>query len=116
VSEDRVRRRVAELLQDRSRMGKGLIYVSGRPDINNVRRDTEEWLRLHVGVPFDALYMRPADRLQINDAIIKRDLFDEHIRHHYNLTGVVFDDRDRVVDMWRKQLGLDCLQVNYGDF
>jgi predicted kinase len=116
VGEDRERRRVSEILRDRYMMGKGLIYVSGRPDIDNVRADTEAWLRSHVGVPFAALYMRPADRLQINDAIIKRDLFDEHIRHKYNLTGVVFDDRDRVVDMWRNQLGLDCMQVNYGDF
>jgi predicted kinase len=115
VSLDRPRRAVIEVLHDRYTSGRGLIFVSGRPDINDVRRDTEEWIRVNVGLPFEALYMRPGDRLQTNDSIIKRDLFDENIRGRYNI-GVVFDDRDRVVDMWRKQLGLDCLQVNYGDF
>jgi len=27
----------------------------------------------------------------------------------------VFDDRQKVVDMWRKN-GITCFQVNYGDF
>lgn len=113
---DKPRRRVIEILRDRHAAGKGLIYMSGRPDINSVRMDTEGWLRQYVGLPFAELYMRPADRQQINDAIIKRDLFDEYVRFNYNLSGLVFDDRDRVVDMWRKQLGLDCMQVNYGNF
>lgn len=116
VSLDKPRHRVIDVLRSRQKDGKGLIFMSGRPDINNVREDTEEWLRKYVRLPFKALYMRPADRLQINDAIIKRDLFDDHIRKQYNLSGIVFDDRDRVVNMWRKELGLDCMQVNYGDF
>jgi hypothetical protein len=28
----------------------------------------------------------------------------------------VIDDRNQVVDMWRRELGLTCLQVDYGDF
>lgn len=28
----------------------------------------------------------------------------------------VLDDRNCVVDMWRKKLDLACFQVNYGDF
>lgn len=115
VSFDRPRKSVIDVLHDRNKAGKGLIFMSGRPDINNVRRDTEEWIRTYIRLPYETLLMRPADRQQINDAIIKRDLFDDHIRGNYNI-GVVLDDRDRVVNMWRKQLGLDCLQVNYGDF
>ena len=115
VSYDHSRNAIIELLHDRHKSGMKLIFMSGRPDINNVRRDTEEWLEVHVQLPYEALLMRPADRQQDNDAIIKRDLFDDNIRGKYNI-GVVFDDRDRVVDMWRNQLGLDCLQVNYGDF
>jgi len=26
------------------------------------------------------------------------------------------DDRNQVVDMWRRELALPCFQVNYGDF
>lgn len=115
VSLDRGREAVIEILHDRHKAGKKLIFVSGRPDINDVRRDTEHWIHAVVGLPYEALYMRPADQLQVNDAIIKRNLFDDNIRGVYNI-GIVLDDRDRVVEMWRKQLGLDCLQVNYGDF
>ena len=115
VAYDHSRNAIIELLHDRHKSGMKLIFMSGRPDINNVRRDTEEWLETHVGLPYEVLLMRPADKQQINDAIIKRDLFDDNIRGKYTI-GLVFDDRDRVVDMWRNQLGLDCLQVNYGDF
>lgn len=112
---DRPRYAIIDMLYDRHNAGKKLILMSGRPDINNVRADTLNWLDTYVCLPFEFLAMRPADRQQINDAIIKRDLFDENVRGKYNI-GLVFDDRDRVVDMWRRQLGLHCLQVNYGDF
>lgn len=116
VRYDRPRGEVINLLYDRCAAGRKLIFMSGRPDINNVRADTEAWLDQHLwNLPYEVLLMRPSDRQQINDSIIKRDLFDENIRGKYNI-GLVFDDRDRVVDMWRQQLGLNCLQVNYGDF
>lgn len=115
VKYDHSRDSVIDMLWDRHKAGKKLILMSGRPDINDVCRDTMEWLYAHNVPPFEMLLMRPADRQQINDAIIKRDLFDDNIRGKYNI-GLVFDDRDRVVDMWRQQLGLNCCQVNYGDF
>jgi len=57
--------------------------------------------------------MRPAGNTE-NDAIIKKRLFDENIRDDYDVRFVL-DDRNRVVDMWR-EIGLTCLQVDYGDF
>jgi hypothetical protein len=48
------------------------------------------------------------------DSIVKEEIYREHIEGKYNVLAV-FDDRDRVVDMWRR-LGLLCLQVYYGDF
>lgn len=73
---------------------------------------TRAWLRVqHVGM--DRLIMRPeGDRRK--DAIVKHDLYHEHIAGKYNVI-MVFDDRQRVVDMWRA-IGLTCAQVNYGDF
>jgi predicted kinase len=115
VSLDRPRNAVIDVLTSRVDSGQKLIFMSGRPDIDNVRADTEEWLADCVCLPYEMLLMRPADRQQVNDAVVKRDLFDEHIRGRYNIAAV-FDDRDRVVDMWRRQLGLTCFQVNYGDF
>jgi len=40
---------------------------------------------------------------------------DAHIKGKYTIRFVI-DDRDRVVQMWRRELGLPCFQVNYGDF
>ena len=47
------------------------------------------------------------------DSIVKREMFEEHIEGKYNVLFVL-DDRNQVVDMWRKELGLTCLQCNYG--
>lgn len=112
---DDARRGIIDIVRMAHRDGCKVIFVSGRPDISDVRKDTMAWIEKYVRVPIEALFMRPADRLHINDAIIKRDLFDAYIRDYYDIVFVL-DDRDRVVDMWRRQLGLDCLQVNYGDF
>ena len=49
------------------------------------------------------------------DSIVKREFYDNEIRDQY-FVEFVLDDRNQVVDMWRKDLGLTCLQVNYGDF
>ncbi len=49
------------------------------------------------------------------NAIIKKELFEQQIAEKYFIE-LVLDDRDQVVDMWRLELGLPCLQVNYGDF
>lgn len=49
-----------------------------------------------------------------NDSIIKAEIYDNIIEPHFNIIAI-FDDRDRVVDMWR-QKGLFTVQVNYGSF
>lgn len=48
------------------------------------------------------------------DSIVKRELFDAHIRDVYDV-HYVLDDRQQVVDMWRG-LGLAVFQVAPGDF
>jgi len=48
------------------------------------------------------------------DSIVKREIFEEHIKGKYRIQFVL-DDRNQVVEMWR-QLGLTCLQVAEGDF
>lgn len=85
-----------------------IIIVSGRSD--RVRKKTIEWLDKHEIFP-KALYMRkhgdhrPDDevKLEILSLLNKEDII------------AVFDDRDRVVKMWREQ-GLTCLQVAEGNF
>ena len=87
-----------------------IVFVSGRTD--GCRAETEKWLAEHVKVQFD-LFMRPAGDMR-KDAIVKRELFDQHIREHYDVTCVL-DDRYQVVEMWRA-LGLTVLQVAEGNF
>ena len=48
------------------------------------------------------------------DSVIKRRMFDNHIRGKYYIEYVL-DDRNQVVEMWRS-IGLICLQVADGDF
>ena len=45
---------------------------------------------------------------------MKEEIYDQYIKDKYNVAAV-FDDRDRVVKMWRDK-GLLCCQVYYGDF
>ena len=97
-------------MQAAKRDGLEVIFCSGRED--TARETTVQWIAEHVEVP-GRLYMRAAgDRRK--DAIVKRDLFDRHIRHEYDVRYVL-DDRQQVVDMWRA-LGLTVFQVARGDF
>jgi hypothetical protein len=87
-----------------------IILLSGRPE--SARADTQEWLARHR-IPYDELHMR-ADGDYRNDVIVKSELFDQHIRNRYNVL-LALDDRNRCVRLWR-DLGLNCWQVNDGDF
>jgi len=93
-----------------SRLNCDIIILSGRED--SCRNETIEWLKKY-NIKYRSLFMRKTgdDR---NDAIIKREIYENEIKNKYNVAAV-FDDRDRVVAMWRS-LGLTCLQVDYGAF
>jgi len=87
-----------------------IIIMSGREE--KCREQTEEWLK-NNGVPYYQLYMRTTGDNR-KDSIVKRELYEEHIKDKYYV-DFVLDDRNQVVDMWR-ELGLLCLQVYYGNF
>jgi hypothetical protein len=92
------------------REDRAVVLVSGRQEKD--RPPTERWLRRH-GIVHDALRMRATGDTR-SDAIVKRELYERHIRGRYNVV-LVIDDRQRVVDMWRS-LGFQCWQVAPGDF
>lgn len=102
--------RVLEGLRTTPGRAEHLIFLSGRPD--SCRADTEAWLDEHVR-DWDELYMRATGDTR-NDAAVKYDLFNAHVRNRFDVR-LVLDDRDRVVRLWRA-LGLPTLQVNDGDF
>lgn len=91
--------------------GNAIVFCSGRDAV--CRPETEAWLDLYVGVPYEALFMRPEGDTR-KDAVVKREFFETEIRDRWRIAGV-FDDRRQVVRMWRT-LGLTVFQVAEGDF
>lgn len=87
-----------------------ILGMSGRPD--TWRDMTIDWYKQHQ-IPFDEFYMRQAGDSR-NDADVKQEMVDNHIRGKYNVL-MWFDDRDRVVRRLRK-LDIKVSQVAFGDF
>ena len=87
-----------------------IVIMTGRD--GSALLDTISWLDEH-GVNYDHVYIRQTKDNR-KDVIVKRELYENHVKGKYNVLGV-FDDRDQVVDMWR-HLGFTCFQVNYGSF
>lgn len=91
--------------------GNRVHIFSARGDI--VRDKTVKWLSLH-GVQYDDLTMREMDTYTA-DEILKRFWLLDLYPNYKNDILCVFDDRDKVVKMWR-ELGLTCFQVSEGSF
>ncbi len=87
-----------------------IIYLSGRED--KYRAQTERFLRDNHCPP-GPLHMRTSGDFR-KDCIVKSELFDNNVRGRYRVRFVL-DDRNQVVEMWRK-MGLVCLQVADGSF
>jgi hypothetical protein len=88
------------------------LFVSGRSD--KARPDTLLWLKRYMQVPVEHLWMRVHGDGR-EDQVVKHEIYINHIEPNWKVMAV-FDDRDKVVRMWRDTLGLPCFQVNYGDF
>ncbi|MFA9289478.1 MAG: AAA family ATPase [Weeksellaceae bacterium] len=110
VDTDIVDIRIRGIVRIHTNSGCKVIIVSGRKD--ECYEQTRQWLHNH-GVPFDELHMRKVDDNRA-DYIVKKEIYDEHIKDKYNILFVL-DDRDQVVRMWREE-GLKCLQVAEGNF
>lgn len=113
VLTDGVYTHIDDLVTMYSNEGYRIIILSGRPDIEAIRKDTKQWLRDKM-IPFDYLFMRPDDMLQDNDADVKQFLFDSYIRDYFDIQ-LMLDDRNRVVRRMRK-LDVPVLQVAEGNF
>ncbi|MFG3343207.1 polynucleotide kinase [Glycomyces sp. NPDC048151] len=111
VGEDAPNQPVIAVVEALAQAGNKIVFLSGRDEV--CRTDTLTWLKRHIAVPEVELYMRKAGDSR-RDSTVKRELYDAHLAHREVLC--VIDDRDQVVQMWREDLGLTCLQVAYGDF
>jgi len=110
VIDDRPIPEIIKLVRLYHDAGYNILITSGRMD--NSRQSTVNWLALWR-VPYTELIMRKFKDFRPDDEV-KLDLYEEYIEPDYKVE-VVLDDRQRVVDMWRR-IGLRCLQVDYGDF
>jgi predicted kinase len=91
--------------------GIQLIIVSGREASDQCTQDTLDWL--HKKFDNFIFYQRRQKDYR-PDEIIKEEIYHNCIEGQYDIM-CVFDDRNKVVNMWRN-LGLLCCQVNEGDF
>ena len=83
--------------------------LSGRSDAT--QQATIDWLSDN-DVHYDHLVMRPQNHLYMPDNDLKQMWLDNI---GVDNVAMVFDDRQQVVDMWRKN-GLTTFQVADGDF
>ena len=96
---------------------KHIIFLSGREGTDQCRQDTINWLTKNIcssdfGYKWELL-MRDKNNFE-PDEIIKERIFHKEIEPKYSVLAI-FDDRDKVVKMWRS-LGLLCNQVYWGNF
>ena len=85
--------------------GSRVIVLSGRDSI--CRAETEEWLDTN-SVLYHELFMREEGDHR-KDTVIKKELFDNHIKDNYNVV-LCIDDRPCMVDMWN-DLGIKTWAV-----
>lgn len=112
VGEDKVNEPIKDIVLAYKKAMKCIVIIfSGRDGV--CRTETINWL-IENRIYYDKLFMREVGNNE-KDSVIKRRLFDTHVKDKYDVQFVL-DDRNQVVDMWRKDLGLTCLQVDYGDF
>ena len=77
-----------------------------------VRRETEDWLKRN-NVRFHLMRLR-SETDRRSDVILKEDWLHSLI-YRISWPTLVFEDRTRVVEMWRKN-GVKCFQVDSGDY
>ncbi|UPW42328.1 polynucleotide kinase [Salmonella phage CF-SP2] len=118
LREDTPREMVVNFLKMLSDKGYKIITVSGRESGTKdeplkYRIHTLHWLwDNHICVPEDHFQRAQGDSRK--DDVVKEEIFWTHIADKYNVVLAV-DDRSQVVEMWRR-IGVECWQVNFGDF
>lgn len=101
---------VIKTFQAMKQAGFTVGILSGRDSISI--NETVSWLRENE-VVFDFLKMRPEGD-NTPDDILKKQWLDALQAAGASIM-CVFDDRDKVVKMWREN-NIPCFQVNYGNF
>lgn len=111
IPEDKPIFQTIEIVLSLWRVGYVVVFLTGRSE--ECRVSTVAWLNTHVPLlANNPLYMRPLKDHR-PDYIIKEELF-QVIKQEHAGPFVAFEDRGRVVDMWRKN-GVFCFNANQGE-
>ena len=109
---------VIQMAQSLAETGHKIAIFSGSSKATS--STTRLWLSKHR-IPFSILKMRPTGHpwAYMPDEKLKQDWFNEVFANPVDMDEAevvaVFDDRDKVVKMWR-EIGLTCMQVAPGNF
>ena len=113
IALDRPNWPVIDTLKLFSEKGLNIVIFSGR---SKATKDaTKDWLN-KFDIPFDVLKMRPTSNefKFMRDDDLKEGWLNDLFPNKSDIFAV-FDDRNKVVDMWRRN-GITCFQVADGDF
>lgn len=102
---------ILSVIAESQYLGRKVIIMSGRHD--TCKDDTIKWLEMH-NVPFEYIFMRAGDDNRPDD-VVKYELYINHVLNNFKVVKV-FDDREKVVKMWRRLLGLKVFAVAEGNF
>lgn len=109
VNEDLPRENIIKLAKFHKENGIDIIVCTGRSE--EASKLTKEWLDKY-GVQYDKFYIRKSKDFR-PDWLVKEEMWRDIVKDNYVIA--CYDDRDQVVRHGRF-LGLDMLQVNYGNF
>jgi hypothetical protein len=104
--DDRPNEAVVDTLHAHVTAGHHVEIWSARSDI--VRRETEDWLRNAAHIPPRLLTRMRSAGDNTPDVVLKRYWLNQ--LHESKRPDLIYDDRQRVVDMWREE-GIACFQV-----
>jgi predicted kinase len=109
VYHDKVNEKLVAILHPQVSKGIKLIFVSGRTD--SCHTETLRFIREKAKLDGDLFMRKTGDKRK--DSIVKKELYETHIKGKYNINAV-FDDRLSVCRMWHSE-GLPLFRVGDPD-
>jgi uncharacterized HAD superfamily protein len=97
---------ILEKMKKAEKKGENIVILTARSA--HYRDETKKWLHKN-NIPFDALVMRPTDKLKKSDSKIKRDLLDEDVLPKFDVKKA-YDDKKKNRKMFEKR-GIDAKGV-----
>lgn len=111
VDQDEIDLLVRDFVVNLQKEGNKLILLTGREGTVECIQLTLAWLQKHK-ISFTEIYFRGVGNRE-PDYVVKHDLYRAKIEPYYDIL-VVFDDRPRVIEMWRQKAGLRVIDVGNG--